>query len=166
MDSTKKIKQIAKKHQTWITIVISFGAKENEAEDIVQSMYLKIIKKLDEGLNIDFNDDYNYFYIFKTLRSIFLDIKRKESKMPTIPIDNVQLTDYIDEDKNIQKIYEKIEKELDTLYWYDKKVFQLIQSGESIASLSRKTGIAYHSLYKTYISVKSKMKKLLWELET
>ena len=39
------------------------------------------------------------------------------------------------------------------MYWYDKKVYELIESGQSVAQLSRKTGIPYYSLYNTYKKV-------------
>ena len=57
--------------------------------------------------------------------------------------------------------YELVEKELNKMYWYDKKVFEIINGGESIASLSRKSHIPYYSLYNTYTKVKIKLKKLL-----
>ena len=47
------------------------------------------------------------------------------------------------------------------MYWYDKKVFDIINTGESIAELSRKSGIRYYSLYNTYRKVKDRLKKLL-----
>ena len=73
---------IFNKHQVWIDIVSSFGCNKETAEDIVQEMYIKIDKKIKNGLNIDFGEtDYNYYYIFKTLKTLFLDLKRKESKV-------------------------------------------------------------------------------------
>ena len=39
------------------------------------------------------------------------------------------------------------------------KVFELINAGESIAELSRKSYIHYYSLYNTYKKVKNKLKK-------
>jgi lambda repressor-like predicted transcriptional regulator len=57
--------------------------------------------------------------------------------------------------------YKKITDELDKMFWYDKKVFELINAGESIAELSRKSYIQYYSLYNTYTKVKNKLKKLL-----
>ena len=36
------------------------------------------------------------------------------------------------------------------MYWYDSKVFTIVASGQSIASLSRDTKISYYSLYNTY----------------
>ena len=47
------------------------------------------------------------------------------------------------------------------MYWYDKKVFEIIEAGDSVAKLSRKSGIPYYSLYNTYTKVKQKLKKLL-----
>ena len=57
--------------------------------------------------------------------------------------------------------YKKVNLLLSKMYWYDRKVFEIINSGESIATLSKKTGIVYHSLYNTYIKVKNEIKKIL-----
>ena len=64
---------IAKKHKTWIEIVTSFGCPAETSEDIVQEMYIKIHKKLNKGLDIMYKDEVNYYYIFKTLRTLFFD---------------------------------------------------------------------------------------------
>ena len=47
------------------------------------------------------------------------------------------------------------------MHWYDKKIYLIIEGGESIAELSRKTHIKYYSLYNTYHKVKEKLKLLL-----
>ena len=47
------------------------------------------------------------------------------------------------------------------MYWYDRKVFEIINGGESIADFSRKSMIKYYALYFTYKKVKDKLKKLL-----
>ena len=47
------------------------------------------------------------------------------------------------------------------MYWYDKKVYELIEGGQSVAQLSRKSGIPYYSLYNTYKKVKEKLKKII-----
>jgi lambda repressor-like predicted transcriptional regulator len=47
------------------------------------------------------------------------------------------------------------------MYWYDRKVFEILDAGESVAALSRKTGIPYHSLYNTYRKVIEKLKHLI-----
>ena len=52
-------------------------------------------------------------------------------------------------------------EELNKLYWYDKKVYQLLEGNESVAKLSRKTNIPYHSLYNTYRKVLERLKKVI-----
>ena len=154
------LSEIYKKHQVWIDIVCSFGCNKETAEDITQEMYIKIQKRINKGLDIDFGDDYNYYYIFKTLKSLFLDLKRKEKNINVIEISQIQHTakDY---NVDYNKSYTIIKNKLKNMYWYDRKVYEIIEGGESIAKLSRKTGIAYHSLYNTYQKVKITLKNLL-----
>ena len=151
---------IAAKHKNWVEIVISFGCPKEISEDIVQEMYIKINKTLNNGLNIMYNDEINYYYIFKTLRSLFYDLKRKEKNITIINIEDVNI-DMLDNDVDYIKTYKKITDELDKMFWYDRKVFEIINSGESIAEFSRKSYIQYYSLYNTYNKVKDKLKKLL-----
>ena len=47
------------------------------------------------------------------------------------------------------------------MYWYDRKVYEIVEEGESLAELSRQSKIHYYSLYNTYNKVKNKLKKLL-----
>ena len=151
---------IAKKHKTWIEIVTSFGCPKETSEDIVQEMYIKIHKKLNKGLDIMYKDEVNYYYIFKTLRTLFYDLKRKEKNITIINIEDVDIDKSIS-DIDYDQAYAIIKKELDNMFWYDRKVFEIINSGESIAEFSRKSYIQYYSLYNTYNKVKDKLKKLL-----
>ena len=158
--SNSLLSNIYNKHSIWMEIVRSFGVNKDTSEDIVMEMYIKIKRKLDEGLNIDFgDDDYNYFYIFKTLKSMFLDLKRKESKIIVISFEDNMGEEDVDVDYNSR--YKEIKKELSKMYWYDRKVFDIIDKGTSVASLSRRTKIPYHSLYNTYRRVMEILKKKL-----
>jgi DNA-directed RNA polymerase specialized sigma24 family protein len=154
------LSEIFKKHKIWIKIVISFGCNKDTAEDIVQEMYIKIQRNLNNGLNIDYGDDYNYFYIFKTLKSMFLDLKRKESKVIIFNIED-RPSYYNHLDINYTEAYEKVQQELKKMYWYDRKVYTLLDGNESVAQLSRKTNIPYHSLYNTYRKVIERLKKVI-----
>lgn len=154
----KKMILIANKNQTWIDIVKSFGCNELIAEDIVQEMYIKIQLKLEKGLDINYENDINYFYIYKTLRSLYFDLKRKGKNITIIPIDDIQLTS---NDVNYEEAYKRVTDSLSEMYWYDRKVFEIINGGESIAEFSRKSKIHYYSLYNTYKKVKSKLQKLI-----
>lgn len=162
---SKLIKEAYKKHQDWINIVKSFGCSENITEDIVQEMYIYLIRYDREGKNIwHENGEINYYYIFKQLRGIYVDYLRQNSKIKKVSIEDYQ---FIYEELNLEyekqyaedlKDYEEI---IEEIYWYDKKVFELIARGKSIAELSRETNIGYWRLYNTYNKVKDKLKKEL-----
>ena len=154
------LKLAFKKHKQWLEIVQSFGSNEWTAEDIVGEMYIKLDRVIKQGKDITRDGEINHFYVFKVLTSIFLDLKRKEAKYIL-----VELEDYNDPNNEIEvqylKNYEKILETLQKLYWYDQKVFEIIESGESISQLSRKTNISYYSLYNTYKKVKRILKEVI-----
>lgn len=47
------------------------------------------------------------------------------------------------------------------MYWFDKMVFDIVQKGEKISELSRKTNIPYYTLYNTYKKVEKHLKQFL-----
>lgn len=148
------------KNNDWIEICKSFGLDEETAKDLTQEMYIKIQLKIEnDKLDISYNDDINYYYIFKTLRSMFIDLYRKKKKVSIVR----NLTEYSKSDVyvNYDAKYEQIQEELDKMYWYNKKVFEIVNSGTSIAELSRKSGIPYYSLYNTYKKVVDKLKQII-----
>jgi RNA polymerase sigma factor (sigma-70 family) len=166
------LNKIAKKHSDWISICKSFGLDNYSAEDLVQDMYIKIYEWMERnGKNgkdlIYEKESINYYLIFRTLRGLFIDKYRKESKVKKVTIDYI--TDLVQEDnntkqKNITLKMQQLDKLLDDVYWYDKKVFNLISQGMSIAELSKKTGISYYSLYNTYKNVKTLIKNnIQWD---
>jgi DNA-directed RNA polymerase specialized sigma24 family protein len=159
MNVKKSMELLFKKHSNWVDIVCSFGLDKSLAEDIVQEMYIKIQLSIEKGLDISYGkDDINYYYVFKTLRSLFFDLKRKAKNVKRVGIENLSCKEG---DVDFTAKYELVTKALSEMYWYDRRVFEFINSGESVASLSRKTGIPYYSLYNTYKKVKKKLKDLL-----
>lgn len=149
------------KHKDWINIVRSFGCNKDTAEDIVQECYLKLNKIINSGANIMYDDkEINYYYVFRTLRSLFIDLKRKESKTILVNYDPLLDTRHteISNDIDIEKIYKDILDELKEMHWYDRKIFEYIDQGESITGLSKKTDISYYSIYNTYKKVLEHLK--------
>jgi len=163
---SKLIKEAYKKHKTWINIVKSFGCPENISEDIVQEMYIYLIRYDKEGKNIwHEKGEVNYYYIFKQLRGIYVAYLRSNSKIIKVSLDELNEIDKIFEEVDPLEYEEKYQgflnsylKASDDVYWYDKKVFEIIAKGKSVAELSRDTNIGYYSLYNTYNKVKDKLK--------
>lgn len=144
---------------------MTFGLDKMTAEDIVQNMYLKIhawSEKNEDKTKIMYNkDEVNYYFVFKTLRTLFYDYYRKASrnakgveKEPE-PLSEDYIYDSIDaevKEKHIKMILEK-------LHWYDKKVFDLVYKEQiSMLQLSEMTGISYYSIYRTIQKVKKTIK--------
>ena len=149
-------------HTKWINTTKRFGCSKEEAEDIVGDMYCIIGKMLNKGLDISYGDSVNYFYIYRTLKTSFLQLKNKQTKENAISLDNdfdvyLESSEPIDFDIANNKILDALDK----MHWYDKKIYNLIQYEYSITKLHKKTGISYHSLYNTYRKVKQQLKELL-----
>jgi RNA polymerase sigma factor (sigma-70 family) len=161
------LEKIASKHKDWYRIVKSFGCEGDKCEDIVQEMYLKVHTLINSGTDISYGDEINHFYIYRILRSLFIDLCRKEKKIIKVNVD--YLEKFVEEEetqkeKDIESKMKELDTLLDKVYWYDRKVFDLVSEGMSIAELSKKTNISYYSLYNTYKNVKSLIKtEIQWD---
>jgi RNA polymerase sigma factor (sigma-70 family) len=164
------LEKVFSKNKDWVRICMSFGCNKSTAEDLTQEMYLKLATMLkdNKGLDIYYDESQiNHFYIYRILRSLFIDLCRKEKKITKVNIEYLER--FVEEeeatnDKDILGKMQQLNNLLDKVYWYDKKVFDLISDGMSIAELSKKSGISYYSLYNTYKNVKSLIKQeIKWD---
>jgi hypothetical protein len=156
------LEKIYDSHKKWINTTLKFGCTQDEAEDIVGNMYVIIGTMLKKGLNIAYGDDVNYYYIYLTLKTSFLQMKNRQTKEKKVSIDlilDIEAGSYVDFDAANDVVLE----ELETIHWYDKKVFELLQGEYSITELSNKTNITYHSLYNTYRKTKQKLRDKIIE---
>ena len=146
---------IAKDHKRWITIAKSFGLEE-DAEDLVQDMYIKINQwkgKYDKTLM--FNEtEVNQYFIFKVLRNLFLDKVKKQKK-------TIKLSDTFYEPSTSAMSMEYSERldlvrsEIETWCLYEKKIYELVfLEGKSMQWLSDKSGIEYHTIRRAVQKIK------------
>ena len=162
----EKLILIAKKHHTWIEIVQTFGCTKRIAEDITQEMYIKIQLQLEKGIiDIMYKDEINYYYIFKTLKTLFIDLLRKGKGVHVISLDDyIQKngdSNYTYDQVNYTEAYKKITDELEKMHPHEREVFETINGGLKIAEFSRQSGLTYWKLYFTHKKIKDKLKKLL-----
>ena len=71
-------KKLTNRHSDWINIVKSFGLKDY-AEDLVQEMYIRALKYIDNGKDISYKGDINYFYIYQLLRHMTINLQIKKA---------------------------------------------------------------------------------------
>jgi hypothetical protein len=74
------------------------------------------------------------------------------SNLPNEEVDNTKLNKL-----------EAIDQELDALHWYDRQLFKLYYSGETLDSLAAKTKISRNSLFTTIDKVRTILKNKLNE---
>jgi len=142
------------KKQTFINIVKSFGCNSSYAEDIVQELFIQIHLDVKKGLDLWYNDDINTYYCYKVLRGIYLNTHKKQAKFLKTYIEDIEELKQAEnlgiDEVEYAKSKDRVDDILKEMYWYDSKVFSLVASGKSVASLSRDTKISYYSLYNTY----------------
>tara|TARA_R110001599_G_scaffold129994_1_gene304799 strand:+ start:1165 stop:1659 length:495 start_codon:yes stop_codon:yes gene_type:complete len=154
------------KKKTFINIVKSFGCNSSYAEDIVQELFIQIHLDVKKGLDLWYNNDINTYYCYKVLRGIYLNTHKKEARFLKTYIEDIngeikEVEDLGIDEVEYAKQKDNIDEILKEMYWYDSKVFSLVASGKSVASLSRDTKISYYSLYNTYTNAKKYIKEKL-----
>ena len=162
-----QLEKVFDDHSKWIKTVKGFGATKEDAEDIVGEMYLTIGKMIKKGLDISYKNEVNYYYIYISLKTRFINMIKKKNKYPTVEILDDKNIDE-SESVNYEEAQDILEAELDLMMldkktWYNAKVFKMIQDGSSLVQLSELTGISYHSLYHTYRNTKNKLKEKITE---
>ena len=149
--------EICKGHSKWVRMAQKFDY--DNAEDLVQEMYLKI-----HNLN---PTEVNEVYIYRTIKSIFVDDYKKK-KLTAFPLRGGDIPEIPDEFEN--------EDELDLseipltciellvlkkLYGYttenaDKSQIT-IHKGKSLLSISKEVEISYMALYRALKTAKKKI---------
>ena len=159
MNVNEILEKVSKNNPKWLRIAQSFGASPTESKDIVQDMYLIVHKQIQRGVNIihEPSGEPNYFYIYKVIKSIFYNLKRIESNVDFINIDDIvnlpdtpihPLADYS---------YD-VDSHLKDFNWFPRKIFNLVRGGESLSEISKRTKIRYVDLYYRIKKVKDYLK--------
>ena len=149
--------EICNRHSKWVRMAQKFDY--DNAEDLVQEMYLKI-----HNLN---PTEVNEVYIYRTIKSIFLDDYKKK-KLTAFPLRGGDIPDIADESEIedelqlseipltctellvIQKLYGYTTENAETLQI-------TIHKGKSLLSISKEIGKPYKTLYKALLTAKKKI---------
>jgi RNA polymerase sigma factor (sigma-70 family) len=150
---------LAKKHNDWLSMAYSFGLPKEEAEDLVQDMYLKMHKISQTKEFIPAERTYE-FYVYITMRNLFYDNKKAE--VHKIDIDTIRTLATEDQDHNkeeLETLLDKMNQCIEELHWYDKKIFEIYYGrGETIRQLSAGTKISSSSIFNTIKNVRETIK--------
>ena len=81
------LEKVYRKNKDWVRICMSFGCNKTTAEDLTQEMYLKLATLLQNNHTLDIYYDesqINHFYIYRMLRSLFIDIINFSEKVSPV----------------------------------------------------------------------------------
>jgi|TARA_B110000240_G_scaffold53727_1_gene61311 hypothetical protein len=173
MTKNKTIIDIARYHKEWIAYAcknsLSTYQKENP-EDFVQEAYIKLLKQktFDPIEYYKADGKINKKYFFLTLKSILIN-EHKKRKIQTVNLTTDRLRtatniiDEIDINPKLELVFNKIEKTINDMYWFDKKMMNLyvyhIPTMLSIRKLSNETTISSQVVFKTLKRAKLTIKK-------
>lgn len=142
------MKEICKQHQRWINTVKQFGITDF-AEDVVQEAYLKCLEK----------ETVNEAYFYLTLRSLSMDLHRKQKQIIKVSIDEVNIITEIEEHNEVLNL-------VNDFHWFDKEVFFLYYDNKmSMRKIAEETGISLSTIFKTIQTCNLKIKKEWQKLE-
>jgi len=156
-----ELEKIAKNHDLWLKMIMNMGCNPSVAEDIIQEMYLKLDKLIKQGKNVMYDDaSANRFYIYLTLKSMFIDYKRAKGRYTFFEImenDEASNTDEsasfysgvdTEEQEAFTKIYDKILNEINSWDFYNKNLcIAYFTTGMSLDKLTKELGIGRSSIY-------------------
>ena len=152
-------------------MAMSFGIDEDYAREIVHEMYIRLDKYVDDPERVMYNEDeVNTFYVYVTLRNLYLsDVsKKKIVYFPDHDLKN-KLSVSMEEvnyqrEEAYDKIVNKIRDEVDKWYWYDKKLWEIhFDNQRSMRSISNDTKISLSSIFNTLKRCKNTIRDMFRE---
>jgi RNA polymerase sigma factor (sigma-70 family) len=125
-------------HSDWIRIAYSFLGNKEDAEDIVQSVYLRLHKYNVQKEKIMYKNTINRFFMYNTIKNECLQFIRNQNNDLNIDDIKIDLTEETNErELAYNRIVEKIDKEIETWDYFDKNLFEVyMYSGLSYRAMS------------------------------
>jgi RNA polymerase sigma factor (sigma-70 family) len=153
---------IAERHNDWIRLARYLGAQEIEAEDVVQTMYLKLAVMNDREGSLQriahYSGGLNTIYVFKMLQTACVDLKREQGRTLDLYIED-PIQDPAIKEQAYFELMETIKTAIDNLHEYDQMLLELhFVYGHSMRDIEKRTGIPTHSVFNSIKNAKKHIK--------
>ena len=158
---------LASNHKEWIKMAYKFGAGDY-AEDIVQEMYIRLNKYVEEPERIMYKNEPNKLFVWVTLRNMVRNFQNKKDILvftgDMVEYDyEEELFDY-EEANGFERLIEKIWDSTEELHWYDKKMFEVYHTTDmSMRDMEKETRISLYSIFDTLKKTKEYVKEKHYE---
>ena len=168
MEEQRLIDKLADKHEDWIRMAKSFGADIEQSNELVQSMYIRLVKYVDaDSERIMYTkDEVNTYYVYVTLRNLFLS--NAHSYKSDCDLDDTSKSSqkaYISQDLDLifeqahKALFDKIDAVVNEWYWYDKKLWGIhFYDKVSMRGIAADTKISLSSIFNTLKNGKEKVR--------
>ncbi len=151
------LQKLAENHTLWLKMVINMGCQKHIAEDIVQSMYIRIDRLVKDQKKIMYNDDeVNRFFIYVTLKNMYVDYCKARNKyqfFEYVETDDVEeqegLTDSeFNQQEAFHNLVDSISGEIMNWERYDIILSNLyFKTDMSLRDIAKGSGISLTSIY-------------------
>jgi RNA polymerase sigma factor (sigma-70 family) len=151
------INEIVKYHSKWVGYAIKIGCG-SDSEDMVQEMYIKIIRF--NPNDIVKNGKVQDGYIYIILKNTYLDFIKKESEnLSDFDITKSEFNRYTNSDE-YSDFFLWLQKEQETWKWSDKLLFDMFyQSEKSMRQIGRENNISFVAISRRLKYLRNKIKK-------
>ena len=154
---------LASYHKEWLKMARSFGA-EDFAEDVVQNMYIRLNKYVEDPERIMYKGQPNKLFVWVTLRNMVRQFQKKKDLMvysgDMVEYDQAEQEFDMVEAQGFEKLIDKVWQSMEGLHWYDKKMFEVYHTtGMSMRDIEKETGISLYSIFDTLKKSKEYVRK-------
>lgn len=169
MTNSERVEILYRKHEDWLRAVcFNFTQDNTKSEDLLQDVLIHLLEMKDLSKIIYDTTDLNLFYIYKIVKSKFLNGEKTKKKLEISELnediyENSHSEEYdFDGDETAENVLQLVNEILDSeLHWFDSKLFKTyVEEDHSIQSLHEATHISrntiFNSLNKTKKHIKAK----------
>lgn len=143
----------------------SFGCDDESANELVQEMYMKMIRHVDNVNRIMYSEEeINTYYVYLSLRNLYLDGFHRYNRDGHFQIKDSVDKEFsepnMDEILSKESLLGKIEDVVSDWYWYDKKMWDIhFYDKKSMRKISKETKISLSSIFITLSNAKERIRE-------
>jgi len=157
------IEELTKHHDEYIKIVKTFGGNV-DPQDVVQEMYIRLHNHLQRNPDCQMN----LFYCWSTLRNIFFDTYKEDTRYCDKDINDFHYLEEQEDNTEEQEAYSQLQQNINDVvnsqHHFDSRLFQIYSSQKtSIRKLSKETNISARTIFWSLQQTKKLIRKELRE---
>ena len=162
------LEKLAVHHLLWIKMLVNLGCKVEDAQDLVQDMYIRLDRLVKDPSKMMYGDDVNRYYVWTTLRNMYFSKLKKDRASIFYELrdsDESEIDDYDTlEDDAFRSITDKIDNITSKWTIYDKRLFELyFIEGLSLRAISKGSKIGLTSIHTSILNYKQILRDNLSE---